>query len=652
MAESNNELILPSGLVVEIPGGIPENVGQEEVKEVLIRNGLATLEDFEAPEELNWLQRNMELPVGMGGAASGAMMGAPFGPAGIFVGGLLGGALGSGAGSLISDELADEELDYAEAMNEALISAGFDIATLGLGRIFKPGYYAAKKALGFSPKEVAEEGVKIAEKISASAPKAGSRESLQATQKILQEATDPASLTVSQTGRATGFQRFKEKVGELGVISGAGSVDNAKKVNLAAKESIQEVMDSASSPVGASAEEMGQSILSVLTAGKQAMSDVYGQGLDKIRKDVSRQTVPTSIIRTKLNRFLNKGQRKTFSIYSDATNKYINDLLVGALDTKSMSARTLIDLDKKITQDIKAFSDVNSGLYNDVAARELGSMVDILKTSFINTLKTVDPKVAKEYELLKNSYSEGMKTILPKVNKSFVQNANDAKFKSLGSLVTRGTSTDNVRALLKSVDESFAQVKKAGGDTAGAFKNAAEAKQAIKSGYLQNLLPKVEAEEFTIKSYAQLADEFSKPDKDEMLKLVTGADYGRVKQLFNLMAEASARPEGNIGSLVLRGQEFQTLGTVPQVLQSMVIGGASAATGGVAGVLGGAGIILGPVFLEKASRNPKAINKLLAFEKTNFKNDTSRDKAVALIVAEVMDGLTTEEQAEIRNQYR
>ena len=64
MAAPNNELTLPSGLVVEIPGGIPEGVGKEEVKEVLIRNNLATVEDFEAPEELNWLQKNMELPVG------------------------------------------------------------------------------------------------------------------------------------------------------------------------------------------------------------------------------------------------------------------------------------------------------------------------------------------------------------------------------------------------------------------------------------------------------------------------------------------------------------------------------------------------------------------------------------------------------------
>ena len=136
-----------------------------------------------------------------------------------------------------------------------------------------------------------------------------------------------------------------------------------------------------------------------------------------------------------------------------------------------------------------------------------------------------------------------------------------------------------------------------------------------------------------------------------MLKLVTGADYGRVKQLFNLMAEASARPEGNIGSLVLRGQEFQTLGAIPQALQGMAIGGAGV-SGGLLGLTGSAAILLGPVFLEKAARNPKAINKLLAFEKTNFKNDTARDKAVALIVAEVMDGLTTEEQAEIRNQYR
>jgi len=174
--ETNDEYTLPSGLVVTIAGGVPEGVGKQELKEVLIRNGMASAEDFEAPEtpeELNWLQKNMELPVGLGGAATGAALGIPFGPVGIATGALIGGAIGSGSGSLISNELAGEELDYAEAAEEALISAGFDILTLGLGRIFKPAYFAAKAKLGFTPKEVAEEAVKIAEKIAASPAKAG-----------------------------------------------------------------------------------------------------------------------------------------------------------------------------------------------------------------------------------------------------------------------------------------------------------------------------------------------------------------------------------------------------------------------------------------------------------------------------------------------
>jgi hypothetical protein len=642
---------LPNGRFVEL-AGIPDNVSKAELQDKLIRNGLATIEEFktaETPEELNWLEKNMELPVGMGGALAGA--GAGFlmgGPVGMVIGGVLGGSAGSGAGSLISNELADEELDYAEAAQEALISAGFDIATLGLGRVLKPGWYAARAALGYTPKEVAEEAVKIARQVGETVPKAGTRESLQASQEILQSADVPASLTVSQTGQATGFQKFKEKIGELGILSSAGAVQNAEDVSKAAKNALQEIMDRPNAVVGASSTAMGEALLGVINAGKQGLSDVYGQGLDEIRKDVSRKTVPTAIIKTKLKRFLDAGQRKTFSIYSDPTKKYVNELIENALSTEKMTARTLLDLDKKISTDIKAFGDVNSGVYNDVAARELGSMVDVLKSSFINTLKTVDPKTAKKYETLKSSYSAGRKALLPVVNKTFVQNASDEGFASLGRLVTGGTRTDSVKALFKSVDESFAQIKKAGGESTGVFKTAADAKKAISSGFLQNTLPKLQDEAFDITSYAKLADEFNKPDQNAMLKLVTGADYGRVKQIFNLMSEASTRPDGNIGSLVLRGKEFGVLGNVGQY----VAGAGVSAFGGLAGMLTAGAVLFAPVFFEKAARNPKAVNKLLAFEKTNFKNDAAKEKAVSLIISEVMDGLSTEEQAEIRNALR
>ena len=482
----------------------------------------------------------------------------------------------------------------------------------------------------------------------AAVPKAGSRESLQASQEILQSADVPASFTVSQTGQATGFQKFKEKIGELGILSSAGSVQNAENVSIAAKAALQEVMDSSSLGIGASSSAMGEALLGVINAGKQGLTDVYGQGLEEIRKDVSRKTVSTNIIKTKLRRFLDAGQRKTFSIYNNPTKDYINKLIDGALSTERLTARTLIDLDKKISTDIKAFSDVNSGVYNDASAQQLGSMVNALKSSFINTLKTADPKAAKKYEALKASYSKGIKTLLPKVNKSFVQNATDEGFSSLGRLVTEGTRVDSVRGLFKSIDESFEQVKKSGGEATGVFKSAAEAKKAVSSGFLQNTLPKLQDETFDITSYARLADEFNKPDKDAMLKLVVGKDYSRVKQLLNLMSEASMRPDGNIGSLVLRGKEFGVLGAAGQYA-----GGAGvSAFGGVAGLLTAGAILFAPVVFEKAARNPKAVNKMLAFEKTTFKTEVAKERAVALILAEVMDGLTTKEQAEIRNSLR
>ena len=99
--------------------------------------------------------QNLDLPAGIATSIAGAKMGAPFGPAGIVLGGIAGGAIGTFGGSLLSDVVSEDELDFAKATEEALFSAGFDIATLGIGKYAKPGYFAAKEALGFTPKEVA-----------------------------------------------------------------------------------------------------------------------------------------------------------------------------------------------------------------------------------------------------------------------------------------------------------------------------------------------------------------------------------------------------------------------------------------------------------------------------------------------------------------
>lgn len=645
---------LPNGRFVEL-AGIPPDVSQAELQDKLIRNGLATIEEFEAPEELNWLQRNMELPVGMGGALAGA--GAGFligGPVGAVVGSVVGGATGSGAGSLISDELADEELDYAKAAEEALISAGFDIATLGLGKIIKPGYYAAKAAMGFTPKEVAEQVVKVAEVQSKNIPTAGSLESLRQSQQILQQATDPASLTKSQTGRASGAAVFAEKIADIGILSSGDMTENAIKVNKATQEALNAVTDKVGYSMGQSSEELGRSMYDIVEAGKNALQGVYGQGLTDLGKQVSRKTVSPALITNSLQKFIKKGDRKTFNKYDDDTLKYVDKLLSGPLDTQRMSAKALLDLDKKIAAEIRDFSNPKmTKVYNPQTATELGELTDILKTSFINTLKQVDPKIAKDYKALKNSYSVGRRGLLPELNKSFIVAATGEQYNSLGKMLNSGVKSSNARAMMNSIDEAYKQIAKSKkGVEDIAYATATDAKEAVKQSYLTTLIPNMKDPAFDINDYARLADKFSNPDQDAMLKVVAGKDYGRVKQLFNLMDEAAKKPEGNVGTLVLRGKEFGSLEGVAKAAQYTGMGAVAGGVGLVPGLLTAGAVFLGPKMLAAAASNPKAVNKLLAFEKMTFKDDKARDKAATLIVAEIMDGLNKERRAEIRNEER
>lgn len=179
------DVTLPNGTVIE---DVPEGTSQEILKDLAITSGYATAEDFAEPEpapaepqapEPSWLDKNMDVPLGMGGGIVGTVLGAPFGPPGMFVGGAIGGAAGTFAGSLISDDLSGEDREYAQALEEAAISMGFDVATLGLGKAIKPAWVATKRKLGFTPQEAAEQ---LAQELGG---EAGTTASLKASQSTL-----------------------------------------------------------------------------------------------------------------------------------------------------------------------------------------------------------------------------------------------------------------------------------------------------------------------------------------------------------------------------------------------------------------------------------------------------------------------------------
>lgn len=652
------DIRLPNGTIIK---GIPVGVSKEEIQDKAISNGLATLEDF-APQvtpdgqevDLPWyqdvgnfLKKNMEIPLGLGGSLAGAAAGIPFGPAGMIAGGIIGGSVGSGAGSLTSDVLEGEELDFQEAVKESLISAGFDIATLGTGKVLKPAYLSAKAALGYTPKEVAEEIMK-------EGLQTGSTESLKATQKILEGGG--ASLTRYQTGQASSLAVFAEKIGEAGLLSGKEATGNVAKVNQAAQSALNDIANSVDLRTGTAPSDLGEAMFDIISAGRLALSDSYGEGLDSISQRVANRTVNTAGIKKQLELFLKNNSEitsdvlegeavsKAVSTLDDATVKFIKDQLSGTLEYKNMTAQSLLKVDKMLSQQMRQFGDIKSSNYNAVADRELGELQNILKQSFINTLKQADPKIAKEYELLKQSYKQGMSGLLPVLNKNTILNAEKGNFEALGRMLTTQTNSDKVKTFMGSIDEAYRQIgKREGLPSEIAYGTAKEAKQVIKQSFIKNLIPDIASPDFDISTYKKLASQFSKPDQDKRLKIITGQDYGRVKQIFNLFAEASKRPEGNLGTLFLRNKEYAAVAGA----------GAGATVGGAFGAAVTSGAILtAPIFLAKAASNPKAVNKLLAFEKMTFKSPEAMEKFASFIVSDTMDALSEEEQAEIRNYFR
>ena len=651
---------------VDLPNGetiydVPVGTSEEVVKDLAISGGLATLEDFapkptptEEEEDSPWyqdvgdfLKGNMEIPLGLGGSLAGAAAGIPLGPPGMVAGGIIGGSVGTGAGSLTSDVLEGKELDFQSAVKEALTSAGIDVATLGLGKYLKAPYLAAKAALGYGPKEVAEEIMK-------EGLETGSTESLKATQRILEEGG--ASLSRYQTGQASSLAVFAEKIGDAGLLSGKEATGNAKKVNEAAQSALNDIANAVDLRTGASPSDLGEAMFDIISAGRLALSDAYGDGLEVISKKVANRTVNTTGIKKQLELFLKNNSEmtselidgktvsKAISTLDDATVKFINSQLSGTLEYGNMTAQSLLKVDKMLSQQMRQFGDIKSSNYNAVADRELGELQNILKQSFINTLKQADPKVAKEYELLKQSYKQGMSGLLPVLNKNTILNAEKGNFEALGRMLTTQTNSDKVQVFLNSIDEAYKQIgKREGLPSEIAYGTAKEAKQVIKQSFLRNLIPDMSSPDFDIATYRKLAAQFSKPDADKRLKIIAGQDYARVKQIFNLFAEASKRPEGNLGTLFLRNKEYAAVAGA----------GVGASVGGVVGAALGSGAILtAPIFLAKAASNPKAVNKLLAFEKMTFKSPEAMEKFASFIVSDTMDALSEEEQAEIRNYFR
>tara|TARA_R110002124_G_scaffold95215_1_gene239386 strand:- start:140 stop:2203 length:2064 start_codon:yes stop_codon:yes gene_type:complete len=680
----SQELRLPNGRTLTVKE-IPEGMTQTRLKEILLRNNLASDDDFIAPpppppvkrrgvgatgegvDVGQFLRENLDIPASIAGGIAGAKVAAPtLNPFVIGASAVAGAALGTFAGSLGSDVLTGEDLQYVEAVDKALDSVQMDVATLGAIRVLKIPFMAAKKALGHTPDETAKLLLKKAKE----GMEAGTPESLQASQRLLQE--KGATLSRSQTGQASALETFSEKIGQAGLLGETTYLNKVADTDRAVQETLNEIVEKVTMRGDASPREMGEAMYDTINAGRLALSDSYGDGLTVIQEGLKNKVVNVSPIKKKLSAYLNANKitsvgvedvipsgspfagkqatqrevRKTTSTLDKDTVKFINDKMSGILKLPNMKAADVIEMDRLLSAEIRKFGDVNSGMYNSTAQKELGDVIDMLKDSYISTIKQADSSSGAQYAKLKTNYKTARDNLLPQITTGVIKKAGNNDYDALGRMLTTQSNASKVNEFMKSIDEAYKQIGKRDAVPAEIpYSSAEEAKQIIKQGYLKNIFPDSSSPDFKIQDYANLAEKYSKPANADMLKVITGKDYPRVKQLMNVMSEASFKPDGNLGTLFLRSKEYSGAGKVMQVVLPTV---GAAAGGFLTAGAGLAAVLATPVFLAKAAFNPKVVNKMLAFDKVKFKSPSAMEKAAATIIDDLVRGMNDYEAAQFR----
>lgn len=593
---------------------------------------------------------NLDIPAGLVGAYGGgkaAAIATAGNPYAILAGTIVGGATATFGGEVAEDVLQGKEIDYANATKEALISAGIDTGLFIGGKpVALLGQLVKKNLpLGISPDETAREFL-------AQAPVgeavAGSEESIRASQRLLSE--QGATLTPYQ---ATRQKELTQRIADTGILSQGVGRRNYDRVNEVVQESFDELLANVGRE-GIQPSILGQEMFNVIDQGRNAAFNIYEQGMNDVISSIGKATVNTGQFKRQVERFIKAGQRggqkQGFTVLDDDTLGFARSIIEDLGRMKNMSASNLIDYEKKLMRDMRKFSDLNSNSYNSEASRELAEMSEMIRMAVQREIKRLNPAAAAEYAAVKKAYGETIEGILPSNIKGLVESAKAGQYAALGQLAASSGSLDNLNSMIKSLRTSHAAIRKAGGTPPASLD---EAMAKLQEGYLKQLMPTLGSGDFDIQKFQKLASRFERGKDAEKLKILFGDKSPKVRQLFNLMSEASQFPSSNIGELMLRTKEYSAGGAVLGLGGSLLTTAGGTVGGSAAtGVIGGAAILTLPIFLAKAAYNPANVNRLIAFQNKEFKNRDAMLVAAGNVVVDIMRSLPEEDQAEVRNYIR
>jgi hypothetical protein len=587
---------------------------------------------------------NIDIPAGIAGSIAGAQAGSVAGPYGAAVGGVIGGAVGTFGGSLMSDYLTEDTMDMSAATQEALISAGFDTATLGAARAFKP----VARAMGFGPDEMAALWNKYTKAAPVTDPKAlpvGSPESRLQTQNFLE--SKKGSLTAYQTGQSTATQDVMEGIGQMGVLSGRYYDDLNARNSKAIADEINRLVDGSVGSVAPG--NIGESIHGIIQGGKKAAQLSYNSGLDEIITRVGRKQVQPQWIAGTVNKFLKDHKKEWGYDLDPAALKVAQQWQEVMKELPSMSVSDLLAFQKRMNTQVSQLGDFGA-TQNSVASRELADLSSRIRKTTGLLLENADPESYKVYKELNSAYGDAMKGLLPKLNANVVSRADKGDYESIARAL-EGKNPDQIEAFMASIDSAYQQAGMAGLDMGkeARFATPEQAKAAIKSGWLKNIFGESLEEGYNPSTFASKADYYEKPANARSARAVLGEDFATFKMLLNALNESSQKQKGFVGSLVLRSKEAAAASNVAQGVVGLGAGAAALPVG--------AAVFLTPVMLAHIASNKNAVRALLAGNKrASMAQAAGKTAAVNDImlqtIEQVMGLMSEEQQADIRNNMR
>ena len=569
-----------------------------------------------------------------GGIAAGAAAGTlGAGPIGTVVGGIAGGMIGAFGGELLEDIIEGKEKDYAGAAKESLISGGFDVATLGAGKLIRPVFrLTGAKALG----------QKFGQLLNVSMAAQGSKASLAQTQQLLQEGG--ASLNPRAIEDVGYMRKLFNEIAEVGMISRTSYEADRKAAADVIKGHIEGF-----SKGGVTVEDLGESMYYIVNSGKKAANDFYGKELDKIIANASKESnIPTNKIGFKIGDFQVKNMDDTGSTLHRETQKIyeeFRDIIAPEGKALRVNVQTMLNLQKRLNGYI---DDAMPGgpNQNSTVVRELTELSRYIKEGIEETLEARAPGVYKDYANLNSTFKDLSEGILPELNAGQFQRAKKSDFDAMGNLLLTTGNVSKINAFMKSIDKSFEAMSKAGAlkNLPAGLRNKNKVKSLIRASYTRNMFGDLTDE----KVFNQATvNKFNSPKNQKIMAAIYGEEWPQFKKVLNAVGDSLRTTEGGVLSLALRGREISAVLGAGAIFG---LGAQDPGTGVMAAATSATGILGLPPVLYYLSKNPRAVNKLIAFEKRGFKPTEYTPEFIASSLAKIFAEVNDDDRQAIKEE--